>query len=451
MRNLINSKTQDDLGQSTAPAGQEVKPRKKVYESVQPHSNDHQELRAYRTILEQASQKALAESRALEKVITAELQSLPTETWANVKQMLFQESAVEMRPALKHVLQAYASKTFHKVFSLNPSLTSAQVETLLQDVTAYLIRSTYYFQMEETIRTLNVVLKNPDEENMQRFFQTATALRNYKIEDHPDYLVFEYMMRILIRKDQIENLAMLTGEKTTLLEMIMGAGKTSVLLPLASHANAVSGKRLSMVVLPEALVPSMVKQLSSQLDQVFGQGVDRITIQRKDKYNLSKLQHLYSRLRKDLDTERVIVTSNNSIQSLFLIFIESLYDYQDLNVTEERTRAQEVAALQDIFSLFRNYAYVLIDEVDSILDIMASHRFSVGHRGRLEPSIVNATAGLYQLLAEDTQIRREVKIPFIREIVPGAKPFSRDAYEKSIKDRLIDLVCRPRKRLLLFR
>ena len=267
---------------------------------------------------------------------------------------------------------------------------------LIEDTTSYLINATDAFRLEEVIRSLDHLLKitDPTSEYIQQFYQTATALRSYDIAFHPDYLVFEYWNRILIRKEQITNLEQLTGDQTVFLEMIMGAGKTSVLLPLASHANALAGKQLSMIVLPEELVASMSKEFSEQLELVYGQGIDCLTIQRKHKYDLQKIEYLYSRLRKDLDQGRVIVTSNSSIQSLFLIFIEALYDFRELSQAEEEIRVQQIAAFQKIFILLKQYSYVLIDEVDSILDIMASHRFSLGRRTRLENSIVNATIGI---------------------------------------------------------
>ena len=177
-------------------------------------------------------------------------------------------------------------------------------------------------------------------------------------------------------KRAITNLEQLTGDQTVFLEMIMGSGKTSVLLPLASHANALVGKQLSMIVLPEELVASMSKEFSEQLELVYGQGIDCLTIQRKHKYDLQKIEYLYSRLRKDLDQGRVIVTSNSSIQSLFLIFIEALYDFRELSQAEEEIRVQQIAAFQKIFILIKQYFYVLIDEVDSILDITRVSSFS---------------------------------------------------------------------------
>jgi hypothetical protein len=445
----IESKEQIDLnGQDPHDKSSKkyTKPTKKVYEWA--HADQkvaRQGLQSYRSKLVQLSSTVLDATQKLKARVEADIRVLPENAWAKMKEQVFREAAVEVRPDLKMILQAYATESFEKPFILNPGTSTDKVQTLMQNVTSYLIRATYHFKVEETIRALDqAVHKDSGVEELQRFYQVATSLRSYDIALHPDYLVFEYMMRMMIRSDQVENLERLTGEKTTLLEMIMGAGKTSVLLPLASRKNAVAGQKLSIVILPEALVPSMVKQLSAQLDQVFGRGVDRITISRNDKYDVSKLQYLYARLRKDLDTERVVVTSNSSIQSLFLLFIEALHGYSTAGGEKERILNQKINAFQDIFILLRHYGYVLIDEVDSILDIMASHRFSLGPKKRLEDTIVNASTGLYRILSESHDVQSKIKIPFIQNTSQGAKPFSREAYEALVKDRLIETVCTPK-------
>ena len=247
-----------------------------------------------------------------EKAILEDLRSFPDTAWEQVRERLFRNSAIQARSSLKEVLQAYAMGSFEQIFVMNPGLNQERGLNLLKNTTSYLITATYALRVQEVMRAIDQFIKieNPTQEEMQQFYKTATALRSYKIEDHPDYLAFEYWMKILIRPDQIKNLSQLTGEKTALLEMIMGSGKTSVLLPLASHANAIKEKQLSMVVLPETLVTSMSKDLSYQLELIYGQGIDRITIHRNHEYDLKKIQYLYSRIRKDLDTGRVIVTSN---------------------------------------------------------------------------------------------------------------------------------------------
>jgi hypothetical protein len=135
------------------------------------------------------------------------------------------------------------------------------------------------------------------------------------------------------------------------------------------------------------------------------------------------------------------VTSNSSIQSLFLIFIESLYNFQKLSEEEEKVRVQIIATFQDIFILLKEHSYVLIDEVDSILDIMASHRFSIGISGNLENSLINATTGLYRILAKNGKIHDQIKIPFMKNQNPDAKPYSRNAYDNEVKNLLIENFC----------
>lgn len=117
--------------------------------------------------------------------------------------------------------------------------------------------------------------------------------------------------------------------------------------------------------------------------------------------------------------------------------MEAFYDYQNLNETEKVERDQKIQVLQNIFQLLKYYGYVLIDEVDSILDIMSSHRFSIGNRIPLESSLIQATSGLFRILLEDPEISKQVKLPFLSTFHPGSAPYSPESYQSIIKDRLI--------------
>jgi hypothetical protein len=476
---FIHSRLEQTQKQITDKAQVDLK--KQVYEWSQPAagSSTQPTFATRKAELEQRlkanSDKARAKTKALENEIIQRLRELPQDPYRRAKEMIFKASAVEAQPQLKDILRIYASKRSQKIFLLNAGLSTEQAQTIFNKVTSYLIHSSYYFRAEEILSELKNLSDGTDHrprsdgEDLERFYQLATSKRAYDIADHPDYLAFEHSMRSLMRAEQVKNLATLTEEDTpsetqavgksnkrrylfqsALLEMIMGAGKTSVLLPLASHQHARSGQQLSLVVLPEALVPSMAKQLSASLEEVFGQGVDRLSIQRKDKYDTRRLQYFYDRLKWDFENERVVVTSNSSIQSLFLIFIEALHDYDRLSEAEQPKKQTEIVILQDIFQLLRHYGYVIIDEVDSILDIMAAHRFSLGTKVQLEPQIIRATLGLYRILAQDEEIVKKVKIPFLRESKPGSKPFSREAFETDIRPRLIAKVAEPESASFFF-
>ena len=69
----------------------------------------------------------------------------------------------------------------------------------------------------------------------QTLYKTSAAQRSYTPEEHPEYLLFEYRCDMLLYPQQITSLEAYLEEgilSPLIQQMIMGAGKTKVLLPL---------------------------------------------------------------------------------------------------------------------------------------------------------------------------------------------------------------------------
>ena len=107
-----------------------------------------------------------------------------------------------------------------------------------------------------------------------------------------------------MREDQIAKLKILsqpsdeTGDpqdeskKGALLEMIMGAGKTSVLTPLTVMQKA-DFDHISVLILPESLIPSMSKELSQRIYKTFGRSIDVLEVNRNFHLSISDFSCLY--------------------------------------------------------------------------------------------------------------------------------------------------------------
>lgn len=86
---------------------------------------------------------------------------------------------------------------------------------------------------------------------------TTSTTNNAMYEFDPRYLVFEFVWNIQLRRKQVEIVndfrMCLSQGKSKVKQMIMGAGKTSVVAPLLALIVA-DGKSLVLSVVPKALV-----------------------------------------------------------------------------------------------------------------------------------------------------------------------------------------------------
>jgi hypothetical protein len=157
----------------------------------------------------------------------------------------------------------------------NPGLSPKEIIHLQNLVAEYLEQSTYSQQLDRFIKRMdgikeaykNNLPRQEVEELIKQFISQSKVTRAYDTTEHPEYLVLEYYMNILMRPDQVTNLDLLMikngmiGHTNTkalgvILEMIMGSGKSTVLFPLIGLANA-DGEHLSIGSIPEQLLPSV--------------------------------------------------------------------------------------------------------------------------------------------------------------------------------------------------
>lgn len=158
--------------------------------------------------------------------------------------------------------------------------------------------------------------------NERHFMKTSTSNPNF-IEFDPRYLVFEFTYSIMLRKSQVilvnKFLDSLRKNQSMCHQMIMGAGKTTVVTPLLALMLA-DGKSLVTQVVPHALLDFSRGVMREKFAAVVRKPVftfhfDRGTPITKD---------LYLKLCKARDSKAVICATPTSVKSFMLKFVEMM-------------------------------------------------------------------------------------------------------------------------------
>ncbi len=368
-------------------------------------------------------------------------------TWVGKARRSLQEFAgLRSKTNLDQLLKMFAAEDVKALFDSNSALENDDVKLLLSKIKTFLVLATYKQKVDALVVLIDKILvdsRKPEWANpliaqseLQNFKDSALQIRSYNLNEHPDYLAFEYFMEFLIRSEQKlaldrlnikKRIAANPQAKGALYELIMGSGKTTVLLPLISSLNA-GDDALSVVVFPESLLPSMSHQIADQMQSVFGRTIEVMDIKRSHKYTAEMVQDLLERLQKALKNHTLVVMSNSSIQSLLLLFVEAIKDPK---------KNDQLFVFKELFSFLKKYAYLTIDEVDSVLDIMKAHRFSIGKPVAFNKDAYFATLGLYHLIVKDTEIKDSLDLPFLKEKGAGSTIFNEGYYESKIKNLLI--------------
>ena len=228
--------------------------------------------------------------------------------------------------------------------------------------------------------------------------------RQYKILEHPEYLVLEYFENILLWEKQVDALEKLK-EDSAAIELIMGSGKSAVLLPLLKLAKA-DGKKLAIGVVPAPLLSEVSEMLSKRSGRSFRQVVEVIEIDRRsDLDSPISLDLLDLRLTTAIEEQKVILMRDSDIQSLFLRFAEVLFETAPPHSKD--IKYSKISKYRKIFALLVNSGVVTVDEIDSIMNVLRSHHYAIGNPELLQDSIISGTKAFYKVLMTHPEIIKQ--------------------------------------------
>ena len=223
---------------------------------------------------------------------------------------------------------------------------------------------------------------------------------NY-IEFDPRYLVFEFTYSLMLRKSQVilvnKLMNTLRNNGSMCHQMIMGAGKTTVVTPLLALMLA-DGKSLVTQVVPHALLDFSRGVMREKFAAVVRKPVFTFSFNRGSPIT----RDLYLKLCKARDSKAVICATPTSVKSFMLKFIEMMKILEDkkfgtlrrkvenngifsafslsaiarrfrdqVEIIETKVEPQEVYYSAEIMKLFRS-GVLLLDEVDLLLHPLKS-------------------------------------------------------------------------------
>ena len=249
----------------------------------------------------------------------------------------------------------------------------------------------------------------------ERHFMKMTPDGNY-IEFDPRYLVFEFTYSLMLRKSQVilvnKLMHALQNGHSMCHQMIMGAGKTTVVTPLLALMLA-DGKSLVTQVVPHALLDFSRGVMREKFAAVVRKPVFTFTFSR----GTAITRDLYLKLCKARDSKAVICATPTSVKSFMLKFVEMMKILEEkkfgsarrkqqnngifgafslsaiarrfrdqVEIVQTSVEPQEVYYCAEIMKLFRS-GVLLLDEVDLLLHPLKSElNWPIGHKDPIDYS-----------------------------------------------------------------
>ncbi len=379
-----------------------------------------------------------------------------------------------LKQSIQELIPLYLQKDKTLYQKENACLTDAEINSLDKSITEFLLVATEKQRIERAIKcaesfkdyitgTKKIANEEEVKKKIEDFYFELTSTRSYKdnIVLHPEYLVFEYHNNFLLRKDQVENLDKLLNDKNqqeNVLQMIMGSGKTKVLLPLTAYKRA-NGLNLSIIMLPENIFPTISRILQLECQKMFDRKAVHINW---DGDSVKSLKQIYHQLKHVGPQKAFLIMTDKEMHLFMLKFRELQLQYKNLGKYLKKCRIESILSddnpshsseidtdssldsssddevdseknmniampkknknkidlemklvtYRKIFALLKKLGYLMMDEVDTSLNHLHEVHVSSSDLIKINSDRIDLTVFLYETLLTDNQICNKMSFDF---------------------------------------
>ncbi|CAF4009337.1 unnamed protein product, partial [Rotaria sordida] len=206
---------------------------------------------------------------------------------------------------------------------------------------------------------------------------------NWTPSEHIPWLILELEMNITIREIQIEVARHMMQPKVhddnskiqnVVMQMNMGEGKTSVILPMLAVSLCSSTSSLVRIIVLKALFPMNYQSLQHKLGGLLNRCVLPFACRRDMNFDDSQVNKIFNRLKQGLNNRDVILTSPEDILSFDLLTIDKC----------RRNEFDAGRAMLSIQNWTKIFVRDVLDESDEILHVKYQLIYSIGRQQQVD-------------------------------------------------------------------
>eukprot|EP00946_MAST-07B_sp_MAST-7B-sp1_P004019 g4019.t1 len=399
-------------------------------------------LASLKSILQDALHSESARLDAATAHMLSEANSVPGTSEKALRFKLLQRARLQAAITLPHLVACLVStNAAADIRSLNPFVSKDQVERLLNATAGVVLVANRVSQLQRTIGCVDDVTKAIsrciDAKKMRKeiggLIGNLLSKRHYGCKGDtgtftdpidPRFLLFEYMTTFVLRKAQVYLVNTFIqrakhggknahGEDINSMvhQMIMGAGKTTIIGPLLALMLA-DGKSLVTQVVPNALLTMSRNVMWGRFCNVVVKPVFTLTFDRSWPTIASVYQRMYEKMLLARQSGGIVVTTPSAIKSIVNKYVELLNSVSEAPmkrlISQTKTSSKKEAsarasarlgelqncsdtadAIARIMNLWsdRERGVLLMDEVDMLLHPLRSElNFPIGEKFPLTPS-----------------------------------------------------------------
>ncbi len=275
------------------------------------------------------------------------------------------------------VSSARAEKEIERLF---PELSETGRKVLKGKVEEHLLQKRHIQALQRVLNGISAI-EDSKPQVLALSLQNESASYNRSSEIRALVMALEIQLNICIRPDQVEKMEQIIKGGNGAYQMIMGFGKTQVLLALIAILIAGEEECLSTIIVPSQLYPVVQKILASAIGESYAKDVHCSQYDRLKAKNLQYLQAELSALKRAFEKRSIVLRTTQSKQSILASLYELLFIYNSRALTEEEMKC--LSLITAILKLSLEKEFSQVDELDSELDPDILFKYSIGDRSSI--------------------------------------------------------------------
>ncbi|KAI6041745.1 hypothetical protein EDC04DRAFT_2892829 [Pisolithus marmoratus] len=256
-------------------------------------------------------------------------------------------------------------------------LASTSQIPLPRDWRVYLIAFAKLALEFQRSRRMLALAKNGRTDDLHKEMENA-GCDGWEAESYTDWLLIQLDGDFLVRRVQADVASeMITPRsgRNTVLQLNMGEGKSSVIVPVTASVLA-DGHKLVRVVVPKALAPQMFRLLVDRLGGLANRRVFYLPFSRSLQIDRSGARAIQEILEECVRKRGILVVQPEHILSFKLLSVEKQLD-DTMNIAEQLLQTQR---------WLHSHARDILDESDEILHVRNQLIYAIGSQRPLDGS-----------------------------------------------------------------
>lgn len=333
----------------------------------------------------------------------------------------------------------FAKQRPEELLVLNPGLKKEDIHQLYGMIAEYLKISLENQKITRCLKRIELLKKgvsNEQEINLRKeLYLDLSYSTTYDPKSRPAFLVFEYFSELSLRSEQVELLELFLKDfkVNRIMELIMGAGKSSVLLPLLGALRA-DGEHISILIVTEFLYDSVSSETQRSLRG--HTNLRSFKFDGSSDCDVNTLKAILHELKTIKEEKDCLIMTNKSIQCFLLRTVQKAYEFYSV-AQDEDSIPEDLALMIKILNEFSSKGLPLLDEADFLLNILREISFASGQKKEMDALEGAVIFQIYQLLLQNEDLKGKMKLD-CEKIEQGQKEdkrsvFTPELFETSLK------------------